>query len=768
LADAAMEGKKIPDAENPNFLNRLAENWRTRAFYMVTNKMIDRDGQVMGPGLKEIMQEVEGKESDFAGYAVARWAVEKAEQAKETGVEIDAARQVLELYPEFKGTFDNLVEWQNGTLRYAHSGGLVSDEVLEKVIAENKARIPGYRADEEEHAGPTGGGKTTRSVVKEFFGSKRKIKPIFQSLVQDAMRRVQYAEQNRATLALADLAESIGEAKRVGGPRNLRGTEDPALWIDHDIDPDALGWESLGIPGDEGANPARRDASKWAAVQGLKGDEVPVFRQGQMERWKFDDPNVVRYLRGYDNQSLSVLQKVLSGMTRFTRAAIVNNPLFAAHLAGYDVVWQFIKTPGYRNTLADLVTGLGHGLLSRLGEVAGGEPSALWDSWLRSGGAESAFHDMARDPYIMDLLKTGGDPTIADRVWNTIKSPFHEIKVYSQLIMDAQKAVRYTRGVGQGESGIRAAVASSEAAFHRAGFGGAILRAFNMVQPFTGAILNGLEQVTRGQLGLGKMITGEPRDAINFTLKAAAVITTPMVLTWAMNREEEWYKAMPQWQRDNGLPIHMENGTTAYWRYPPLVSLLYGGIPLRLLEAFAKDNPRAMEGIKKSLFDAAIPPVGVQAFGPMTPIIEHVANYSFFREDNLVPDNLVKSTLPAYRYGPSSTEVAKLVSRFTSDLPLLKDMSLSAPVVDNYIQQWTGTLGAGAIRFMEGALQKAGVIETKAASKNITDIPGFSSYIVHYPSGNAAPIREFEDRMTAWPAVIKPAAMRSGILSGTG
>ena len=738
LAEAAMNGRRIPDAENPAFINRLAENWRQRAWYMISKNMVDTRGNVVGPGLREIMQSVKGKESDFFGYAVAKWAVEKATQAKETGVELDAAKQVLDMYKEFEAPFQKLMDWQNSTLMYAHDSGLISADAVQKIIEENRSRIPGYRDQGEENVGvgPTGGGKTVRSPLKEFFGSDKQIKPVFQSLVRDAMRRIQAADQNRANLALADLAAEIGEAERVGGARAMK--VDPATFFDLNIDPDMQGWEDLGVEPHE-TESTKPDVSKWAASQGVRADEVPILRQGQLERWKFKDPDLTKYMRGYDQGQRSVLARALAGLTKFTRAAIVNNPAFALHIAGYDTVWQFIKQPGFRNTLADFTTGLG----ARLG---GGEK---YDAWLRSGGAEGVFSEMARDPYVVNLLKTGGDKTITNGVWNTIKTPFHFIKVISQAIMDAQKVGRYTRGLEAGESPTRAAVASTESAFHRGGFGGATLKTINSIVPFTGAFLNGLEQTIRGQFGIGKTILGEQRSALNFTLKAAAAITIPSLTMWAFSRDQSWYKAAPQYQKDNGLLFHVgpENtGTTYFFKYPPLASMVYGGLPVRLMERFIADHPEALDGIKASLLEAAMPPVGTQAFGPMQPVVEQIANHSFFRGRPLVPDDVRKTTLPPEQYTKYSTETAKAISQYTNDLPLLRDMQLSPPVVDNYIEQWSGSLGPMAVHFAESTLQAAGVIRPKAASQNVSDLPGFSSFITRYPSASAAPIEEFMER----------------------
>jgi hypothetical protein len=735
LTNRVLNGGPLPDEANGAMLNRMTSTSRNRAFMKIRDELL--------PVAKSV-KAVESGSRTFDRYAYSKWAVEKAAQSKETGVEIDAAKQIVAEVehpqhgiPEFVKGFQDVMDFRNSTLAYARDHGLISSDAYDRIVAENKAGIPGYRWKEpdEEVQRPGGAGKTVGTPVKTFYGSDSKVRPLWQSLASDAVRRIAMADQNAANLAIRHMAEGLGEAvsKVMKKPETL----DPATW--HDIDQEEY-VEDMGNPTKEGTQSDRSQLAGWMTKFGLAKDEVPMFDRGSPVRVKFSDPHLTEYLRGYDaSGQVSQLGKWARAFTRGVRATITNNPIFATANILYDLPFQFIKTPGYRNTLADFYTG-----------VVQGFGHEGWSRWYQAGGGEGMFHTMASDPEIMNLLKTGTqDPTLFNGVWNMIKSPFRLMKVVSQDMMSIQKAGRFYRGIAQGETELRASVASTEAAFHRAGFGGAATRAINSYVPFTGAVLNSMEQVVRGQLGLGRTILGDQRSGVNFGIKAAAAITVPTLGLWALYKDTEWYKAQPDYMKDNGIFLAV-GGTIDkpayihYLKFPPMLSTIYGAAPRRLAEKFINDNPAAGKDFAASLAEGVLPPATMGMASAAEPIVEHLANYSFFKGQPLVPHSLQDNTLPQYQYTKASTQTARQLSVWANDIPLLKNMRLSPPVIDNYIQQWGG-IGNTALHATEMALSNAGVIRKNAPTMDFDQLPGFSRFTARYTGANAAPIRDFYD-----------------------
>lgn len=732
IVDAAEQGTPLTDAGNPKFLYRLAEMSNTRSQYMIERNMIDHEGNVTGPGLKDILPPKADHE-DFMVYAKARWASEKADQAKETGVEAGAARQVVAEGKDrvsgdrtFEDRFKQLVGWQNGTLKYLHDTGVLSKEGYETSLAENTARIPGYRIHEDDasSAGGAGAGKTAFNPVKKFLGSDKKTQPILESLMKEAFLRVELGNRNAANAALAAVAEPLGLAhQEPTPPTKITLTDDELLRAG--ADPGAIDEDGEGMA-------IYRRLSK-----GLTADQVPILADGKMQAWKFDDPEVTRYLRGYDKISLSTWQKMAASVTDVTRKLIVMNPLFPVRLMQYDVPWQFITKPGFRNTLANTVVGLRH--------VAGN--TDVYDAWLRSGGAEKVFDGLSRDAYIQDVLKGQEDPSFLDGAWNALNTPYHGLRAWGQLLNQSQRVGRFAEGLNDGESQLRAGVASSDAAFHRAGFGGPGAKVINAVSPFFNAYLNSMEQTVRSQFGIGKTITGEDFNPGQFAAKAAAVITLPLLANWYLSKDKEWYKAAPDWQKDNGLLLHVgadDGGHTLFLKYPALISLLYGGIPRRIMDRFLNDNPDAFDGMGASFGSALLPGGGLISYNVFLPIIEHIANHSFFKDHPLVPGDIQRAAMAPEQYNNYSSDTAKQLSRWVNDLPLLRSFKLAPPDIDNYIQGWGGTLGEGAVKAAELAYHSA---KGDRASPTLEDWPLINSFLARYPSASAQPIIDFEGKM---------------------
>lgn len=631
--------------------------------------------------------------------------------------------------------FQQLQDWQNATFRYLYKSGVISRETYLQSVALNAARIPGYRELDKPVGFGTGAGKVAWNPVKEFFGSDRKVKNIMQSLLQESFLRVQLADFNSANRAILDTAQALGENDPLG-----------AAIIEKPVNYDLL--NAIGDMTKAGvSDQSIQEILSNLGGANLKKDEVPIFDDGKMLRVKFNDPDMVRLLRGYDATSLATWQKVVAGLTKVQRGLIVMNPLFPVRIAlGYDVPWQFITKPGFRNTIADFTVGLG----SVLGNTS------EYHEWLRSGGAERVFDGLAKNDYIKKVMQGQEDPSFTDGVWNAVKSPYEALRVWSQVIGQSERAGRFIRGQRAGEDVDTSAAASSEAAFHRAGFGGPQAKSVNAVIPFFAAYLNSLEQTVRGQFGIGRTITGEAFNPVHFTAKAAAIITLPVLAQWWADHDKEWYKAAPDWQKDNGIFIHIgpDDGTghTIFWKYPPLLSMLYGGIPRRLAEAFVADNPHAFDNMGASIGTSLMPPGGLVLYNVFLPIIEHMANHSFFRDTPLVSDDTQRNVLPAEQYNQYSSGLARQIAQFTSDVPLVKGMKLSPPVIDNYLNGWGGTLGTAAIRATD-QLTHAGPWKEGAPASQIEDWPLISSWLARYPSASAAPIKEFGGRMDEFNAV---------------
>lgn len=726
----AYEGKigAVEDFANPKFLRRAAELSDTTAKYMIERGMIDaRTRAVTGPGLNDILKPFENEKgpANFWNYALARETLK--DTSKPTGLTPESALTIAQDgEAKYAETYDKLVTWRNGTLKYSLDRGYMSQEAYDRITAEGN--LPLYRAEEAgalPHASPNAAqSQPGGSVAMERKGSDLPIKDIRVSLMQDAFRRSHLADQNAANLAIARLAGELQVAKVV---RSQKAVVLPS-------EEDGLGKDMGGLD-----DPAHFPLSSLLEKKGwtFKSDEVPILNGGNVDVWRFNDPAVTNFLKAAPPAQQTTFAKIANTFAKLQRTSIVLNPVFPVRLLTYDVPWQFITKPEYRNTLAQTFQGLR--------EVVGN--GDMYDRWMRSGGAEKVFDGLGKSQYIKQTMDGLEDKSMAEAAWNGVKTPFRALQTWGQMLNQATRVGNFKARIENGESDQNAAAASTEAAFHRAGFGGPLAKQINAIQPFTAAYLNSLEQTVRGQFGIGKTVTSVDYNATKFTLGALAAVTMPMLATWYENRDQEWYKSVPQWQKDNGMNFRVGN-TTLYIPLPPILGFVYGGLPKRLMESFVNDNPHAWDHIGQGLVGAFAPPIGAFITGTIAqPIVEKLANHSFFRDRPLVPDTM-KDILPQYQYTPYTTETAKSLSKFFNDVPLLRSMNMKPVEIDNFIQEWSGGLGRMAVRGAEQAAQSAGLIKTNAPAMKPEDWLGlFGAVTARYPSVSAQPIIDFEERM---------------------
>lgn len=752
LHDSVTKGAELDDFHNPEFLFRIAENSSTVAQVAISKNMVDLDGNAVGHGLEDIVsgksagQKFTSEETHrfLDGYAISKWAVMMAEQGKETGVDLASAKKVVaEGSAKFEKSFQDLVGWRNGTLKWLGEGGVHDKTKIDQLIKENGSTIPGYRRMDDGSYRPISSGKPgIWNPIKKAEGSERLIEPVLKSLMQDAFLRHELAANNRAMRATADLGILGNEA-----------TQRRAVDINILSAIEALKEE--GIHDDLATSLAK------SAGRTLPKDEVPVFRDGKLYGVKFEDRDLTRFLRGLDNTAVRMTMKVLSSITSIPRNMQTRfNPLFPIRNLFYDMVQQAVTNPDVIGPLSkrsskplnpvlktiDEALGPFSGFLDGLGHMTT-DPKKFAE-WAQSGGAEHVFTTISKDQFMRRVLQGHEEQSLASNAWNAVRRIPDGLTAWTRMVSQPMRFGRYTRGLEKGETPLRAAVASIETATPRAGYGGPVGKAWNSIAPYTVAYLNGLEKTFKAVFGIGRTTTGEKYDAAKTIVKGAALITVPLIAQWWFYKDEEWYKAMPDWQKNNAWFIVPPVGDMPPIPIaaPPLISTLFVAIPRMILEAFVADNPHAGEDIWSTLGASLMPPGWVTGASILTPIIEHIANHSFFRDRPLVDQNTVRGVAPAEQYTQYSSPAAKELAQFASDLPLVhSNFGWSPAVIDNYISQWGGPMGRTAAQMAASVLDKP---SNPPVEQKVSDWPGISSWTVRYPNANSQPIQQFYDQMT--------------------
>jgi hypothetical protein len=243
---------------------------------------------------------------------------------------------------------------------------------------------------------------------------------------------------------------------------------------------------------------------------------------------------------------------------------------------------------------------------------------------------------------------------------------------------------------------------------------GAKTRAVNKVSAFFNAKIQGIDK-------LGRTFRDNPART---TFKVMLYTTLPSIILYFLNRDEEGWDEIPQWQKD--LFWLVKIGDT-WWRIPKPFEygLIFGSLPERFLEYLDKKDPESMREIGRTIASGVIPnpmPTGV------TPVLENLFNYSFFLDRPIVSRGL-ENLPPEEQYTRTTSEIAKMTGA---------GINVSPAKIDNLIRGYFAGLGTYALNATDQALKGTGVVVTAPEpTKTLSDMPAVKAFVVRDPKGSS-------------------------------
>lgn len=635
----------------------------------------------------------------------------------------------------FQQAADEITDYRNGTLRWLRDSGVINSETFRTLVSDKEFSAPGYRDLGNGKWGPAQASKgNVFNPLRAATGSERQVLPMLHSLMKETILRRQLAATNIANTTLANAGIGFGVAHEERAVDfNVVKTLGDLHQIDAEHNIEGLGDLSSQLAKSAGAAVPR--------------DAMPVMRDGKMFAVKFNDDykDVVPIVRGYDQNTQSLFFKIAAGITAIPRTLqTVANPAFSAHILGLDVMFQHLVNPDARNVLSSLVTGYG---------AAVRDPEG-YDQWLRQGGAEHVFDHMSKNDYLKSVFKGDQQEGLLAGAWNAPQTAWHALQAWNRVNFAALRYGRFRQGLMAGESTERAAAASTESAYHRVGFGGQVLKAINAVMPFTSARMNGLEKTVRALMGgapevlsggklQNRTILGTKYSFAQTAIRSVAMLTVPAMISWLAFKDQEWYKAMPDWQKNNAWfvipPIDGKTPPIPFGAPAPLLSAIFIGLPRMLAQSFLEDDPHAFDHWGGSAAASLLGPVALPTASVFEPVVEHITNHSFFRDQPLASPDAVKTVGTPEQFNHYSSAEAKALSRIVGGAG-----GLSPVVIDNYIRQWGGI--AGAVSQTASNMVGDATSANQRPEAKPWELPPFSSYIERYPSASAQPIIDYYNR----------------------
>lgn len=665
-------GEKIAFDDNPYMQAWLARGWVGKA-----ETLIEHGAPEHGiKSLKDILKGIGEKEhKEFSAYLVALHDLDLHKNKQKATFDYTEDAAVLGKHAgneRFQKAAVAIYKYQDYMLQMLVKEGMLTAKAYHTMRKMYPHYIPFFR--DMSDAGMQSflsGGKgfiDVSSPVKRFKGSTRDIIDPLESIVKNTFQFYNAVERNHVGRTFAKLADKKGVGQIVERVNGDKAKTDNTFNV----------WEN--------------------------GEKVTYETT----------PELIETMRMLDKEQSSMIMKILSYPANWLRAGATLSPEFILRNPVRDMIGAAIYSKHGFIPVVDTFKGLA--LYLKKGET-------YWE-YKKSGAAHAAMVSLDRDylgGQLRDIMKRESKFT------KLIKNPIEALRAMSEATEMATRLAEYDNA-RKGYTGLanrlfgkdRTPLSAREAAlesrditldFSRRGTN---TKKANQVIAFFNATIQGADKMARA-------FKEDPRG---MTVKTMLYITLPSIMLWYMNKDDERYQELPQWERDTFWIIP---GKENMYRIPkPFeAGVLFGTAFERMLQYMddAKNNRKSVgfKGFGDRVIDSLAP-----SFMPtaMIPIVEATTNYSLFRQRNIIPQS--QENLPArLQYGANTSEVAKFVG---------DKINVSPYIVDNTIRGYGGGLaglGLSGIDAVSGAKENN-------ASKKWYEAPGLRGFTAApYQSSNS-------------------------------
>ena len=781
-ANAAFDEKVVdkPEAAKPAFFSRLASYWdstltrarelddvleeqgikepngygledafrgtwgaESEAANFVHTDAIDIMGEKTGAGSLAKAAKLIGEGGDLNGwrnYMLAKRTIQKAEQGVDTGMPLDAATVIASdkaTIKRYEAATKMWTDVHNAALDFARDGGFLNGDQVAAMKRDNSAAYIKFRRvmgdDRPMPFENTGSAffKTGRGPQKMEGGEGNILDP-FRWSVDNLRQLVINTRRNMAIGQIVALSEK--SYMKDLGLKQLKYEPNATL-----AEPGSDVFKPYGIDDGKPYEPflAERARSK------LDPGQFIFVRNGVPERWKTKDVDLAQMINAARSpQEADVIAASIQAFTKIERAGIAIMPDFIADVVAKHQVQAWVTDVMHPAPVVTMVRGV-------IDHFNGGE---AWDLWRRMGGDKGGtfedflgeFGEFAKDKMFGYSLRDSG---AMDRILNSVKHPLAFANMVGTAIakpsrwlfeasVNASRVGYFKKAVAAGIEPRKAAMMSRAAYLDmREMPAGAAAQNIARTVPFSLGFMRGTSQVVRA-------FKDHP---IATSVAAISGITVPQILLQGLSMMQDQYGDLADGQKFSDIPpaIRYTHFITPYipgvgrlmMPHPFAIGMAFAGMPARFMDWYANDNPQAFKGWYGQFTDQVLPPVIMPFFQP---IIEQFANKSLYNGRPIVPDKLANKSA-WMQYTDYTSEPMKLLSRNLHSI----GMDVSPMVLDNYLNEWTGTLGREMLKWASW-----GAKEFHWASSSPTDLGTGSSftssfYLAH-PDMQMGRIQEFE------------------------
>ncbi len=715
-------------------LAELARGSTAKAYGWLKFGIRTYDGKKQSAGIEEIIRRHRGRMDEFAVYMVARHVPEMDTRGIQTAMSLEAAEKAREEYAgEFEESAKQVDEFLEALLDYTVEGMMLDQAAADRMKSAYQFYIPmqpisdvaGIESGQRPSKMIADPQKPSQYKARKLPGVAAITINPFESIVRNTHITVNAVESNRAMLALVDQANTRVKTLAQTQADRLRkhGEEKKALKVEARIAKadTEKGMVDLtkNLAGGTGRYLDRISTPMATRMLNLKhvekaaeaimenaGVQIPKDAQGKSvlnfeamvkvfepvtEAYnKYGIVSVMRdgkreYYQVHDRmlyEALTMTGAAESGVqsTGFIDKLMVKPATFLRTAA--TMTLEFLGRNPWRDTWeASILSKYGfiplwHTIYGAAQVLAAHSPTArewldkmnkgraqeVYELFLNSGAGGRSLVSMDRD-FVGQQLRKMGVKQRFNFMKSVVRSPYEGLQALQEAMENASRIGEFMLGVRKegatAEGYARAAAAAAEVTinFKRAG---RWTREANRIIAFFNA----------GVQGKVRIYEEAKRRPVQFAARGAMNITSLTLALWLINRDDDDYWELPQWERNAYWHIPRGLGKGHKWIRIPKpweLGVLFGNLPEALLNHFSgrqdfEDRPIHADypnGILSSeagwnLLTGLIPTAYIG-------IIQVTTNWDYFRDRPIV--NYWDTELePDLQYSFWTSETAKSLS----------------------------------------------------------------------------------------------------------
>jgi hypothetical protein len=599
-------------------------------------KKADGSFTYRGKGLEEILKPVAEGLDDALLYFVGKSANELMSQGREhlfTRGEINAMLRLGT--PERDLAFAEYQAWNKGILDFAEAQGIINPE--SRRLWQRTQYLPFHRVQQ---PGGLKGKPGDWRGIQALTGGTDNLRDILGNMTANAAMLIERAVKNEARQKVAALAD-----KEQGGARFMVkvDTESRPVKVAGDqVLAEMFKRYGIGVEGDA-------PAFFQFMIHGQPpagGNVVAVLKGGKPTWYEVADPILYRSLTAVDRPLQNWVIKWLGLPKRVGQTTITLTADFmVANIARDTIMGAVMSRAGFRPVIDSL-----QGMRLRMTN------DPLYKDYIANGGGLSSIY-LDEGAMRTKLERFYGHQGIDLRtVWDTPSKLLHGIETIADAFEMSTRLGEYRRAIQQGDNPRHAAYMGRDVStdFAMRGDSKALGALYDTVMFLRPAVVS-----------LDRLYRGLAHDPNKGAIAAkAAMIAMASAGLYLLNRDDQRYQDLPDWDRDANWHIFVGD---QHFRWPKIWEIgAMASAAERTVEKILDEDP---EGLGKD-FARILSATFNWNWMPqiLAPLQEQATNRSAFTKAPLETPGM-ENVQPFLRAKPSTSETLKAAGLATRDLP---------------------------------------------------------------------------------------------------